>query len=59
MSTDAHICCDVGRTPNALAMLEEIHFPQELVATRSAEAFLAAMAGAGLDAPMPEPEVRL
>jgi putative hydrolase len=59
VSTDAHICCDVGRTPNALAMLEEIHFPQELVATRSAEAFLAAMAGAGLDAPMPEPEVRL
>ena len=27
----------------ALAMLEEVHFPQELVATRSAEAFLGAV----------------
>ena len=51
VNTDAHICCSVGRTPHALAMLEEIGFPQELVATRSAEAFLAAMAGAGLRVP--------
>ena len=48
VSTDAHICSAVGRVPRALAMLEEIGFPQELVATRSAEAFLAAMEGAGL-----------
>ena len=42
VNTDAHICTRVGHTPHALAMLEEIHFPQELVATRSASAFLAA-----------------
>ena len=51
VSTDAHICCSVGRFPNALGMLEEIHFPQELIATRSAEAFLDAMEAAGLPAP--------
>ena len=44
VNTDAHISCDVGRAPKALAMLEEVHFPQELVATRSAEAFLGAVA---------------
>ena len=51
VNTDAHVCCDVGRFPTALSMLEEIGFPQELIATRSAEAFLAAMAAAGLRVP--------
>ena len=51
VNSDAHICCDVGGVAPALEMLDEIHFPQELVATRSAEAFLAAMAAAGLEAP--------
>lgn len=51
VSSDAHICSDVGAVEPALALLEEIHFPQELIATRSAEAFLAAMAGAGLAVP--------
>lgn len=51
VNTDAHIASAVGRTPDALAMLEEIGFPQELVATRSAEAFLDAMAAAGLEVP--------
>ena len=51
VNSDAHICCDVGGVAPALRMLEEIHFPQELVATRSAEAFLAAMEAADLDAP--------
>lgn len=46
VNTDAHICAQIGRFDTALAMLEEIHFPQELVATRSAEAFLAAKAAA-------------
>lgn len=46
VNTDAHISCDIGRAPRALAMLDEIHFPQELVATRSAEAFLDAVARA-------------
>lgn len=51
ISSDAHVCCDVGSVSAALEMLEEIHFPQELVATRSAEAFLVAMAAAGLKVP--------
>ena len=51
VSTDAHVCAAVGRMPSALAMLEEIGFPQELVATRSADAFLSAMAEAGLEVP--------
>lgn len=51
VSSDAHICTDVGRVPAALELLEEIHFPQELVATRSAEAFVDALRAAGLDAP--------
>ena len=51
ISSDAHICCDVGSVSAALEMLDEIHFPQELVATRSAEAFLVAMAAAGLKVP--------
>lgn len=46
VNTDAHICTQVGQFPVALAMLEEIHFPQELIATRSAEAFLAAKSAA-------------
>ena len=46
VNTDAHICTQVGKVPTALAMLEEIHFPQELIATRSAEAFLDAKAAA-------------
>ena len=51
VNTDAHVCAAVGRMPSALAMLEEIGFPQELVATRSADAFLSAMAEAGLEVP--------
>ena len=51
INTDAHICTGVGHAPAALRMLEEIHFPQELVTTRSAEAFLGAMASAGLRVP--------
>ena len=46
VNTDAHICTQVGHFPSVLAMLEEIHFPQELIATRSAEAFLAAKSAA-------------
>ena len=51
VSSDAHVCTDVGRVPAALELLEGIGFPQELVATRSAEAFLGAMAAAGLAVP--------
>lgn len=51
VSSDAHICTDVGAVAPALGLLEEIGFPEELVATRSAEAFLAAMSAAGLKTP--------
>lgn len=47
VSSDAHICCDVGHTECALAMLEEIDFPQDLIATRNAQAFLGAAHKAG------------
>ena len=51
VNSDAHIACDIGRYPHVEAMLEEIGFPEELIANRSAEAFLAAMESAGLKHP--------
>ncbi|MCH3967423.1 MAG: PHP domain-containing protein [Atopobiaceae bacterium] len=39
VNTDAHISASVGKVPAALAMLEGIGFPQELVATRDAATF--------------------
>ena len=44
--TDAHIASDVGRYDRAAALLDEIHFPRELVATRSARAFMDLLPGA-------------
>lgn len=41
VNTDAHICTRIAQTPRALAMLESVDFPQELIATTSAETFLA------------------
>lgn len=53
INTDAHICTDIGKTPRCFAMLEELHFPQELVATSDAETFLAQRKLAlGEDAPV-------
>jgi len=49
VSTDAHFATQVGVFDDAVAMLDEIGFPPELVADRSAEAFLAAIAGAGIE----------
>ena len=49
LGTDAHISFQVGRFDQALEMLEEIGFPQELVATRSREAFLGALHGAHIE----------
>lgn len=46
--SDAHICCDIGRQNHVRELLESIDFPEELVACRSADAFLAAMTHAGL-----------
>ena len=44
VNTDAHISFDVGRVPRAMALLKRVGFPERLVATRSAEAFLEAAA---------------
>ena len=41
--TDAHIACDVGRFDAVAALLDEIRFPEELIATRSAAAFLSVL----------------
>lgn len=48
VSSDAHISADIGKLDQAAAFLDEIHFPQELVATRSAAAFIDALHAAGL-----------
>ena len=38
--TDAHVSCDVGKFGKVSRMLEGIHFPQELIASRKKEVFL-------------------
>ncbi len=39
VSTDAHICFSVGEFSEAVSLLEECAFPEELVASRTLEAF--------------------
>lgn len=51
--SDAHVSASVGRYRRVKELLERIDFPRELVACRDAEAFLGAMAGAGLAVPEP------
>ena len=41
--TDAHIACDIGRFDATRSLFDEIHFPEELIATRSKDAFLAVL----------------
>lgn len=48
VSTDAHLACSIGRFPQAASMLEEIHFPQELIASRSRASMLSELAAAGV-----------
>lgn len=48
VGSDAHICCDIGRFGAVEALLEDIGFPEELVANRSREAFLSALDAAGM-----------
>lgn len=45
-ATDAHICPAVGQFGKVRALLDEVHFPQELVATRDARTFLGALQSA-------------
>ena len=60
LCTDAHIACDIGQMDHALGMLDEIGFPEELLATRTPDAFLQAVVAAGLPNPLdserPQPE---
>ena len=49
VSTDSHVCTNIGRFYKAVAMLNEIDFPEELVATRNAAAFSSALDDAGLE----------
>ena len=46
-SSDAHISYDVGRFDTVAGLLEEVHFPEELIVTRSREAFLGALSHMG------------
>lgn len=48
VSSDAHVACDIGRYPNVTAMLEEIHFPPELIMNRDRAALLGALYDAGI-----------
>lgn len=43
VASDAHIATAIGRFPRVEAMLDEIGFPEELVACRNTEAFLATL----------------
>lgn len=47
-SSDAHISYDVGKLDTVAGLLEEIHFPEELIVTRSRAAFLDALVAAGV-----------
>ncbi len=40
VNTDAHISTDIGKFKKSTDMLEEIHFPEELIMNRNAESFL-------------------
>ena len=50
VSSDAHASFGIGGLGNALAMLDEIHFPQELIATSTAASFERAVRDAGIPA---------
>ncbi len=43
LSSDAHLALRIGRFDCSQAMLEQIHFPQELIASRDRVSFLTAM----------------
>ena len=48
LGTDAHVSCNVGRFGKVAAMLEEIHFPKELIASRTRESFLEVIRKSGV-----------
>lgn len=48
VSSDAHFSSYIGKYDRAIKMLNEIHFPYELIADRNKESFMAALSKAGL-----------
>ena len=46
LGSDAHISCQVGRFEASAALLDEIGFPEDLVASRNRDSFLAALRNA-------------
>ena len=49
VNSDTHIAYKIGRFTRALALLDELQFPEELVANRTAASFHEALAAAGLE----------
>lgn len=49
VNTDTHMAWDIGEFPNALALLDDLSFPEELVANRTAATFHEALSAAGLE----------
>lgn len=48
VNSDAHISTQVGKYPRVEHMLEQIHFPEELIMNRDARTFLTALDAAGM-----------
>ena len=48
VSSDAHIAPQIGRFSAVERMLEEIHFPEELIMNRGREPFLRELAASGV-----------
>lgn len=48
VNTDSHISAEIGDFRYVPKLLEEMHFPRELIATRTAEAFLDALRAANI-----------
>ncbi len=48
ISTDAHISYDIGKFDKVQQLLQDVHFPEELIASRDRKHFLRALKDAGL-----------
>lgn len=51
LGTDAHVSFQVGDFSRTVRMLEEIHFPKELIASRDRDSFLDAISAGGVMEP--------
>lgn len=49
VNTDTHIACGIGHFEKAIDLLDELDFPEELVANRTAASFHEALRAAGLE----------